>query len=122
MLGPVFRLFMGCPLGDGEQWCCWIHMDDLVGALFHLLDAEGAEGAYNLTAPRPVRNRDLAVTLGKVLRRPALLPAPGPLVKLALGEFGTVLLKGQRVLPKRLLAGGYAFRRADLKGALLSAI
>jgi len=119
---PLFRFFLGGPLGDGNQWFSWIHMDDILGALFHLLDTEGAEGAYNLTSPRPVRNRELAGALGKVLHRPAVLPAPGPLVRFALGEFGTVVLKGQRVLPARLLSGGYIFRHDDIEKALLNAV
>lgn len=119
---PLFRFFLGGPLGDGKQWFSWIHMDDILGALFHLMDTEGADGVYNLTSPQPVRNRELAGTLGKVLHRPAVLPAPGPLVKLALGEFGTVLLKGQRVMPTRLLSEGYIFRRDNLEEALLNAV
>ena len=85
---PLFRAFLGGPIGSGRQWFSWIHVDDLFGALLHLVGRPGSEGPYNLTAPEPVTNRVLAKELGRALRRPALLPAPRVAVRLALGEFG----------------------------------
>lgn len=117
MLRP-FRYGLGGPVGSGRQWFSWIHMDDLLGALFFLLDNPDASGPYNLTAPSPVRNVELARTLGKVMHRPSLLPAPAFAVRTALGEFGDVILKGQKVLPARLLKAGYRFRHPDLESAL----
>jgi hypothetical protein len=117
-MAPIFRAFVGGPLGSGRQWFSWIHVDDLFGALAHLAGRPGSSGPYNFTSPEPVTNRTLARELGRVLRRPALLPAPGFAVRLALGEFGEVLLKGQRVLPRRLLAEGFRFAHPGFAAAL----
>ncbi|HBL26000.1 MAG TPA: epimerase, partial [Acidobacteria bacterium] len=118
VMSRPFRLGLGGPLGDGRQWFPWIHMEDEVGALRFLLEREEARGAFNLAAPHPVTNRELTRTLARVLRRPAFLPAPAFALRLALGEFADSLLGGQRVIPARLLAAGYAFRRPDLESAL----
>jgi uncharacterized protein (TIGR01777 family) len=117
-MAPLFRLGLGGRLGAGRQWFSWIHVDDLFGALLHLTGRPGSAGAYNLTAPAPVTNRELTRELARVLHRPAVLPAPAFAVRLALGEFGGVLLEGQRVLPRRLLAEGYAFAHPALGPAL----
>ena len=115
---PLFRAFLGGPLGSGRQWFSWVHLEDLFGALLHLTGRAGSAGAYNIAAPAPVTNRELARELGRVLRRPALVPAPAFAVRLALGEFGNVVLKGQRVLPRRLLAEGFRFAYPRIEGAL----
>lgn len=117
---PPFRYGFGGPVGSGRQWFSWIHMDDLLGALLFLLGSPGAEGPYNLTAPTPERNIDLARTIGKVMHRPSLIPAPAFAVRAALGEFGDVILKGQKVHPARLLEAGYTFQYQDLESALHS--
>jgi hypothetical protein len=117
-MAPLFRAFVGGPLGSGRQWFSWIHVEDLFGALVHLAGRPGSAGAYNLTAPGPVTNRVLARELGRVLHRPAFLPAPAFAVRLVLGEFGEVLLRGQRVLPRRLLAEGFRFSHPDFAAAL----
>jgi len=117
-MAPIFRAFLGGPLGSGRQWFSWIHVEDLFRALAHLVSRPQSSGAYNLTAPGPVTNRQLSRGLGRVLHRPSLLPAPAFAVRLALGEFGDVLLQGQRVLPRRLLAEGFGFSYPDLAGAL----
>jgi uncharacterized protein (TIGR01777 family) len=117
-MAPLFRLGLGGRLGSGRQWFSWIHVDDLFGALLHLTGRPGSSGAYNLTAPEPVTNRDLTRELARVLHRPAVLPAPAFAVRLALGEFAEVLLGGQRVLPRRLLKEGYAFAHPSLGPAM----
>jgi len=115
---PLFRAFLGGPLGSGRQWFSWIHIEDLFGALVHLASRRESSGSYNCTAPEPVTNRVLTRELGRVLHRPAFVPAPAFAVRLALGEFGDVLLKGQRVLPRRLLAEGFRFVHPGFAGAL----
>jgi hypothetical protein len=117
-MAPVFRAFLGGPLGPGDQWFSWVHIEDLFGALLHLTENPGSSGPYNLTAPAPVRNRELARELGRALHRPALLPVPAFAVRLVLGEFGNVVLKGQRVLPRRLLAEGFRFAYPRIESAL----
>ena len=113
-----FRWFVGGPLGSGLQWLSWIHMEDLVSAILHLLARPELSGPFNLTAPNPVQNRDFSKSLGKVLNRPSWMPAPGFMVRLVLGEFGSVILKGQRVFPRRLLDAGFSFQYPEIEGAL----
>ncbi len=113
-----FRLHAGGRLGSGRQWFSWIHIRDLVEACVHILSTPDLEGPVNLTAPNPVTNRDLAAAIGKTLNRRSWLPAPGFAIKLALGEFGSVVLKGQRVLPKKLLESGFEFTLPGVEDAL----
>jgi uncharacterized protein (TIGR01777 family) len=118
-LSLPFRFFVGGPLGSGRQWISWIHIADEVGAIRFLIEQESARGAYNLTAPNPLTNRDFARVLGRVMKRPALIPVPGVAMKLALGEMAELLLLGgQRVLPARLSEAGYGFQFPDAQSAL----
>ena len=117
MLLP-FRLFVGGPLGSGQQWFPWIHLEDEVGAICFLLEHGLATGPFNLTAPTPLTNRDFSSVLGKVLRRPSAMPVPAAVLRLAFGEMGELLLTGQRAVPKKLLEAGYQFRYPEAEGAL----
>lgn len=113
-----FRLFVGGPFLPDTQWLSWIHPDDEIGAIMMALEDERLHDAVNLTAPHPVTNRDLAATLGKVLRRPSWLPVPQFALKLAVGELATMLINGQRVVPRKLEDSGYTFQHPTLEGAL----
>lgn len=113
-----FRLFAGGPIGSGRQWFPWIHYDDEVDAIRCLIENRTATGPFNLTAPNPLRNRELAKIIGKVLKRPAFAPAPGFVFKLIFGEMATVLLDGQRVAPQRLQELGYQFKFPHVEEAL----
>ncbi len=114
-----FRFFVGGPIGNGKQWVSWVHIADEVGAIRFLIEKESASGVYNLTAPNPLRNRDLERIIGQVMHRPSLIPVPGFAMKLALGELAELLLLGgQRVAPKRLQEAGYQFCYPDAEGAL----
>lgn len=113
-----FRFFAGGPLGGGEQWMSWIHLDDQVGLIRHALVNDSLRGPMNLTAPNPVRNRTMARAIGRVLGRPWIAPAPRFALQLVLGERVEVLLASQRVLPKVAEADGYSFRFAELDPAL----
>jgi hypothetical protein len=97
-------------------------MHDLAEAFSFLLKHTEISGAVNLCSPQPVRNADLGKAIGKVLHRPSFVPAPGFMIKLILGEFGSVLLKGQRVIPRRLLDAGFKFRHPDIEEALKTII
>jgi NAD dependent epimerase/dehydratase family enzyme len=97
-------------------------MEDLVGAFLFLMAHRELSGPVNLTSPNPIRNKELAKALGKAMHRPAFLPAPGFMLRLILGEFGSVLLEGQRVIPKKLLDKGYVFLYPEIGGALRSLI
>jgi len=116
---PMFKAYVGGPIGDGEQYVPWIHVRDLVSGVLAMIDRDDLDGAYNLTAPDPVTMNELADTLGEVLHRPAAMRVPGFAVKLALGhELGDVVLSGQRAIPKRLVDGGFAFVFPELASAL----
>lgn len=117
MLLP-FRLWCGGPVASGRQWLSWIHVDDAVAAIRFAIDRR-LDGPVNLTAPAPVRNREFAAVAGRVLHRPAWLPIPGPVLRLALGEQATLVCDGQHAAPARLLAAGFRFRHHTIESALL---
>lgn len=114
---PLFRFGLGGRMGSGRQWMPWITLADVVGAIGYLL-AVPVHGPVNLAGPAPVRNAEFARTLGAVLHRPALLPAPGFGLRLVLGEFGREAVTSQRVRPAVLAASGYQFVHDDLTEAL----
>ena len=116
---PLFRFGLGGRLGSGHQYWSWIGIDDCVAAIHHLLTRDDLAGPVNMTAPDPVTNRQFTAILAKVLRRPALLPAPTAALRLALGAMADeLLLASARAVPDRLLKSGYEFRHADLELAL----
>ena len=115
---PLFRLGLGGRVGSGRQYVSWVAIDDVARAIEHALSSDRLSGPVNVTAPEPVTNAEYASTLGRVLGRPALLPAPGPAVRLVLGEFAGELLGGQRVVADRLLESGFEFQHPQLEGAL----
>jgi hypothetical protein len=119
----LFNLFAGGPLGNGRQWWPWLHMADEIGAIRFLIQNSNARGAFNLCSPNPVRMTDFARTLGRVLGRPAFMPAPAFALRLALGELAdALLLAGQRQVPRRLEQIGYKFQFPQLESALRSAL
>jgi uncharacterized protein (TIGR01777 family) len=115
---PLFRMYIGGRIGSGRQWFSWIHIADLTEAFVFMMKHPEITGPVNLCSPNPVRNKELAKALGKALHRPSFMPAPGFMVKLVLGEFGSVILKGQRVIPKKLMDGGFVFKYGDINQAL----
>jgi len=117
MLIP-FRLGIGGTIGSGDQSFSWVHIEDLVRAYFTVIENSRYEGIYNLTAPNPTTNRGLTEALGRSLHRPTLMQIPPFVLRLQLGEGAEVLLKGQRVLPKRLLESGFVFTFAEIQEAI----
>lgn len=119
---PAFKFLVGGPLGDGSHWFPWIHLDDLVAAVQFILANEDISGAVNFGSPNPVQNRTFAKTLGRVLQRPAFMPAPAFIIKLVMGELGRSLLNSQRIIPAKLLATEFEFRYPELEKALEASI
>jgi uncharacterized protein (TIGR01777 family) len=118
MLTP-FKMGVGGKIGDGRQWMSWIDVQDMVGAIHHILKSDLLQGPVNMVAPKPVTNAEFTETLGSVLSRPTILPMPAFAVKLAFGEMGeTVLLGSQRVEPAQLVTSGYPFRFTSLRASL----
>ncbi|PRY50446.1 hypothetical protein LY71_1032 [Geodermatophilus tzadiensis] len=123
ILGTVFRAGLGGRMGSGRQYWPWIGLADEVGAIRFLLTADGVSGPVNLTGPDPVTNADFVRDLARAVHRPAVLPVPAPVIRLALGEFGrSSVLAGQRAVPAKLQAAGYRFTHPDLPAALRDAL
>lgn len=118
---PAFRLGLGGPLGSGRQFVSWVSLEDVAGAVQHVLKSEELSGPVNVVAPAAVPQREFARCLGKALSRPSFLPVPSFVLRLLFGEMAReLLLSGARVHPARLLASGYRFRHPELEGAFRS--
>lgn len=117
MLTP-FRMGLGGVIGDGTQPFSWVHIDDLIAASFFVINQERSSGIYNLVAPHPTTNAGLTHALGAALHRPTVLPVPSVVIRLVFGEAADILLKGQHVLPRRLLESGFRFSFPRIEIAL----
>jgi uncharacterized protein (TIGR01777 family) len=115
---PAFKFFMGGHIGSGTQWFPWMHLTDLMAAILFIFENRQISGPLNFCAPNAVTNRELSKTLGEVLRRPAVMPAPAFIIRMVLGEFGKVLLDGQHTIPDKLLSHGFQFQYPDIKPAI----
>ena len=105
-------------IGDGRQWMSWIHVDDMVRVLELGLEDESLSGPVNAVAPEPVRQREFQRALTRALRRPLILRVPAFVLRASLGEMAELLVKGQRVAPRRLQSSGFEFAHGSLDGAL----
>ena len=116
---PVFRAGLGGPAGSGRQWTSWMSIDDVVAAFCHAMSSASVEGPVNTTSPMPVRNREFAQALGRVLGRPAALPAPSTALRLMFGRMAEeTILQSARLVPARLSASGFSCRFPDIEAAL----
>jgi uncharacterized protein (TIGR01777 family) len=116
---PPFKFGVGGRIGTGDQWMSWIDIQDMIGAVHHILKNDLIQGPVNMVAPRPVTNAQFTKTLASVVSRPAILPVPGFAVKMIFGEMGeALLLGGQKAEPSKLIASGYPFRYRDLRASL----
>jgi uncharacterized protein (TIGR01777 family) len=121
MLKP-FKFFVGGPVGSGRQYVSWIHHEDLVGLIELALDKPEASGTMNGTAPQPATNKQFSKALGRALHRPSFLPTPKFALRVMLGPVASLVTTGQRVLPKRALGLGYAFKFPDIDSAMRDAV
>ncbi len=118
---PPFRLGLGGPIGDGQQWMSWVARSDVVRALLFLLDAGTLDGPVNVVSPEPVRNDRFTSALGHALHRPTLGVVPAFALRAVYGQMAEeTLLAGQRVLPKRLQEAGFQFRHPEIEEAIRS--
>ncbi len=116
---PPFKFGLGGPMGSGKQFMSWIHRDDLVAMICHIIETESLSGPVNGTAPTPVNNKTFSKALGKALNRPAFMPLPGFVLKMLMGDMGKeLLLCGQRVLPVKAQESGFKFKYPELDDAL----
>ena len=118
-LSPSFYMGFGSTIGDGKQIMSWVHVDDVVNAILFLLNKPSLTGAFNVTSPNPICQAEFARTLATTMHRPLFLKMPAFIIRMLFGEMGeSLLLKGQRVVPSRLIEAGYDFRYPELKDAL----
>jgi uncharacterized protein (TIGR01777 family) len=114
-----FRYGVGGPVGSGKQWLSWVDREDVIRAIEWAIDNPSVRGVYNVTSPEPVRSRDFARILGRVMHRPSMLPTPGFALRLVFGEMADeLLLGGQRVVPSRAVREGFSFRYPTLESSL----
>ncbi|MFE1443163.1 TIGR01777 family oxidoreductase [Streptomyces sp. NPDC058739] len=121
-LFPLFKAGLGTRFGDGRQYWSYVALHDEVAAIRHLIDRDDLSGPFNVTAPKPLPNREITAAMGRVLNRPAVLSAPAPVLKLALGDMAGEVLGSQRVLPKRLLESGFVFALPGIEDAVRAAL
>lgn len=112
-----FKLGLGGPLGDGSQYMSWIHLEDMLQGIAHLIANESCEGVYNFTAPKPVTNQEFSRELASALSRPCLFKVPKFVLRMMMGEMADLVLYGQRVVPKRLQESGYEFIYSEISQA-----
>jgi len=117
---PLFRCGLGGVLGGGGQYWSWIHLEDVIGIFLHAVENRNLSGPLNAVAPQQVTNRVFTKTLGGVVKRPAIVRIPSLALKFTLGEFSSLLLSSQRVVPGVLEGSGYLFRYPELGVALES--
>ena len=117
---PVFKIGLGGPIGDGKQWMSWIHRSDLCGLIINALVDKKFSGVFNAVSPQPVLMKDFSKTLGKCLNRPNLLPVPGNVLKLLLGEGAKLVLEGQKVISIKLREKNYKFKYPLLEKAIFA--
>lgn len=117
---PPFKIFAGGPLGSGQQWMPWIHIDDEIGLISFLIENDKAHGAFNGCAPNPVTMGEFSRILGDALNRPSWVSVPASALALLVGEMADMLLNGQRAVPEAALKLGYVFKYPALAGALSS--
>lgn len=116
---PIFKLGVGGKIGSGRQYWSWIAIDDVVGAILHVLTKDSLEGPVNVTVPDPPTNSEYTSVLGRVLGRPTVFPLPAPAARIMLGQLADeLLLASQRIEPARLKETGYSYRYPELEGAL----
>jgi uncharacterized protein (TIGR01777 family) len=118
-MAPPFRAGVGGHVGSGRHWVSWIHLDDMVEMILWALRNEQAQGAFNASAPNPVRNSEFARELGHALHRPSLVPVPAFGLKLLYGKMADVILSSQRVIPEAASRAGFSFRYTNVSEALL---
>ncbi|MDC3094120.1 TIGR01777 family oxidoreductase [Prochlorococcus sp. AH-716-M10] len=115
---PIFKIGLGGPIGDGNQWMSWIHRSDLCGLIIKALVDKRFSGVYNAVAPEPVLMKYFSKTLGRCLKRPDLLPVPGTILKLLLGDGAKLVLEGQKVISIKLQEKKYKFKYPLLEKAI----
>ena len=118
-MAAAYKMFLGGKLGDGNQWNSWIHIDDEVRAIKYLIENDNSKGAYNLTAPSPVKQKEFATAIGRSLNRPSFIAKPSFAIRMFLGSMADeLILNGVKVIPKKLTEEGFSFNYKNIDDAL----
>ena len=117
LMALPYKLFVGGPIGTGDNWMSWVHVKDVASALLFAIE-QPINGPFNITAPHAKKMNDFGKTLATVLKRPHYFPVPSFALKFALGEKSQLVIEGQHVIPQVLLDEGYTFRFPNLESAL----
>jgi uncharacterized protein (TIGR01777 family) len=117
-----YKFYVGGPLGKGNQWLPWIHIQDLVRMLRFIIEHDEVTGPVNGTAPEPVRMKEFSKVLGEILKRPSWFPVPEFILKIVLGQMSEMLIHGQRAIPQKISDIGFEFKFPDLRSALEDAL
>ena len=115
---PPFKLGLGGRIGSGQQYFSWIHWQDMVSAIHHLMITDSASGAFNMTAPGPVTNLEFTKSLGRAISRPTIFPMPEAVLRILMGESADLLVISQKVMPRALVDSGFEFNYTDVQSAL----
>ncbi|MCS6976434.1 MAG: TIGR01777 family oxidoreductase [Gemmatales bacterium] len=118
LLTPFKMYLFGGPVGSGRQWVPWIHWADEVGLILWALDNSQVRGPLNAVAPQPARNKEMMQAVGAAMNRPSFWPTPGFMLRLGLGEVADVVVRGQKVIPRKALDLGYRFQFPEINAAL----
>lgn len=117
-LKPIFKNFIGGPIGNGKQWFSWIYIDDLLNIYTEALTNDSLKGPINAVSPNPIRNKEFSNMFGRTLKKPSLIPVPKFVLKIVFGELANVLIASQKVLPNKLKEIDFKFINPDIKDAL----
>lgn len=119
---PIFKWFLGGPIGSGEQWFSWIHMDDLLNVYKIAINDDRLSGPINAVSPSPVKNKNFAKALGRALHRPSFIPVPKFALKLFLGELATAVIVSQKIIPKKLLEIKFSYLYPEISEAIRKSV
>ena len=117
-LAAPYKACLGGPMGSGRQYMPWIHIDDYLNLISFAIENESINGPLNMSSSIPVTNKEFSKILGRTLRRPSLIPIPGAILKLLLGESSSLMLDSDRVIPKKAKDAGFEFKYESLSDAL----
>lgn len=119
---PLFKLFLGGTLGNGQFWFPWVHLSDLISIIDFLVETKEVDGAVNVCAPGAVRYREFVKALAQTCHRPALFRTPAMVMRFFMGEFGASLMNSQKAVPQKLFQHKFSFEYPELKEALLQIV
>jgi len=122
-LMKLSSLGLSSPIGSGQQYISWIHLDDLIDLIKYCIEYPGVKGTFNAVAPNPVTNREFTRSMASILEKPFFIPAvPGFMLKMILGEKASIILGGNKVSSKKIIDAGFNFKFEKIDDALYNVL